>query len=642
MVEKAREDIVKAASPLPLLRGAPKPLQVLLALALAVGAASCASDTEHEDDVSDPFGDAGIFVPGGGVPGTPGFDDPDTTPGEPGTPGSKPGGGGDEDTQTPAGANLEIIFLLDTSAPLDIQPGMQALLPVKVVDYNAGGPAQTVPLTWAIIDATGIGAPGDAELSNETTFTGSDGVATVALYANTVQDVLYTVEVSAEGAAPKTVQVRVGAPPTGDLKVEMSYEGPVALNTVTVRVVDGEFLCSQFKATNPPVNMLAEKIVLDPNSKPTFTGLPAAQKVTIVAMAKGPNGNLAGAGCEDGVYIEPDTLNVVAMNLYVLVLNPAGTYDLENLFDLTDAIPGEVGEVIDQLVTLFYDPGKFLINQIKTLVKQYVPGFIADAIFGLFEDQLAKIITDWVLNDAPDWVQDFFTIGQDLVQLVAKLELTGLLKISKLQNDYYVEGQIDFTGIILSWKLGCDKNAPDYDECGKYPFDLQDIDNGEFPLDLLSGNWQGTISKYDQLNVGKHSLSLNYGKLILFVLNQVILKELTGKTSLVDAAVAIVGCDGIADALDNLGIFDKDDIFDACEGAVTLLVLPLQSYLLGLEVDSLISLEGKATLMDLDDDLVVDEIVDGTWQGLVLIGGSSGNPFTGAWSAIRTNPAGAP
>ena len=38
--------------------------------------------------------------------------------------------------------------------------------------------------------------------------------------------------------------------------------------------------------------------------------------------------------------------------------------------------------------------------------------------FGFFEDELAAIITNWLLNVSPDWMQDIFTIGQDLTQVV--------------------------------------------------------------------------------------------------------------------------------------------------------------------------------------------------------------------------------
>ena len=468
--------------------------------------------------------------------------------------------------------------------------------------------------------------------------TDDQGVATVKFQANSAAPVTYRVEASTDGAEPDSIQVAVLPEPSGDLRVVMTYDGPVPIHNVTLRVVEGPWPCTKFNPVHTPPNVVAEKTVLGPDSKPKFTGLKVNQPFTVVATALGPNNTLVAAGCRDGVLVQPDVENQVTLDLYILVLNPAGKYDMDNVFDLTGAIPGQLGEVIDTLVTIFYDPGKFLVAKIKDLVKQYLPSFITDFLFSLFEDQLADLITDWLLNDAPGWVQDFFTIGQDLLQVVARLELTGILTISKLQNDYYVEGNIAFTGIVFTWKLNCDKNAPDYDQCGKYPFDLQDIDDPQFPLDLLEGSWKGTIAGFDKLTIEKYSLALNYGKLIYYMFTHVILKELTGKTSLADAMADIIGCDSIADALDGLGLFSYDQIYSACSSAVGLLVLPVESYLLNLQTDSLFSLQGTATLVDEDSDLIVDRIVDGKWTGQILVGGAGGNPFTGEWSAVRIQP----
>ena len=165
----------------------------------------------------------------------------------------------------------------------------------------------------------------------------------------------------------------------------------------------------------------------------------------------------------------------------------------------------------------------------------------------------------------------------------------------------------------------------------------------ETGLDLTVGWTAGWDTGFDSngsngiIGVGKSlgdNIGLNYGKLILFVFNNLILQELTGQNSLIGAAVEIVGCDGIAGGLSNLGI-DEDDIYDACVGAVTLLMLPLESYLLGLETDSLVKLSGTAEMRDEDSDLIVDTIIDGVWDGQIIYNGASTSPFSGTWEAIR-------
>jgi len=105
-----------------------------------------------------------------------------------------------------------------------------------------------------------------------------------------------------------------------------------------------------------------------------------------------------------------------------------------------------------------------------------------------------------------------FQFGQDVFQVIADLKLTGNLKISKLMSDLYVQGEIEFTGIILSWKLNCDKNSPDYDECGLYPFSLEDFNDEDFPLDLLYGTWNGMVTDQSTLLIDPHTLALKLAR----------------------------------------------------------------------------------------------------------------------------------
>ena len=96
--------------------------------------------------------------------------------------------------------------------------------------------------------------------------------------------------------------------------------------------------------------------------------------------------------------------------------------------------------VVDEIVLLFNDPGQFLLNQIKALTKNFIPAWVVDAAFGLFENELADIITGWMLNESPEWIQDIFVVGNDLTQVVDNLEMLATLQLSKLSNDYYIQG----------------------------------------------------------------------------------------------------------------------------------------------------------------------------------------------------------
>ena len=169
--------------------------------------------------------------------------------------------------------------------------------------------------------------------------------------------------------------------------------------------------------------------------------------------------------------------------------------------------------------------GRSTDNLIKMAIATQIGELATDAIFGLFEDMLADLISDWLLNNSPDFIQDLFVVGQDLVQIVHHVTLTSDLHISKLQNDYYIEGTQFFLGITLYWKLGCaEEGEPDYDpECGALPLTLEDLEDTDIPVNLIEGKFTATVDNWNHLTVSKHEIQLNYGALILFVINDLLL-----------------------------------------------------------------------------------------------------------------------
>jgi len=536
----------------------------------------------------------------------------------------------------------EIVLLHDQSKPAQLVITENFQIRAKVIDYQASAPADNALVSFAIIANDN---DGDATLTAFQAYTSPNGEVAVTFRANHKAGVNYTVQLNTEGAEPVTLDIYVGDEPSGDIQVNLAYEGPIAIKNVHVRLLPGTFSCGQFKATNVPLDVLGEKTILGlgdgADQGALFTHLPVSKKFTVIATAQSPTGSLAAAGCVDGVLVIPGETNTVTMTMYLLILNPAGYYDSTSVFDFTGAIPGQVGEVIDGVVLLFNNPGKFLIDQIKSLVAGFIGEWVTDLAFSLFEDELASVITDWMLNESPDWMQDIFTVGQDLTQIVNNLELRATLIISKLSNDYYVQGVLLWDGIVLYWKLGCAKEGePDFDpDCGQYVFGLADFTDTEFPMDIIEGKFTGFIHDFDRLDIDNHVIKLNYGKLILFVLNEMILKTLTGYDNLTDAVLSFIDCPGIAanfsnDILNAIGV-SENDLEDFCLDTVTFLVSPISIILGSLALDSQLRLSGSATMVDEDDDLKVDRIIDGKYVGHIEADGQEGPAFDGIWDAVK-------
>lgn len=156
---------------------------------------------------------------------------------------------------------------------------------------------------------------------------------------------------------------------------------------------------------------------------------------------------------------------------------------------------------------------------------------------------------------------------------------------------------------------------------------------------MIEGQFTGTIANYDKMFIDQHTIQISYGKLILFVLNEVLLPELTGENTMKAAVLKAVNCPGVASALENdildgIGI-SEGDIEDFCTTTVGLLIGPLETYIGGLALDSQLRLSGQCTLVDENDDLYIDKLVNGTYAGMVEVNSGAGPSFSGTFEGVK-------
>lgn len=544
------------------------------------------------------------------------------------------------ETPTPSGSGREIIVLHDASRPLSASVGQTLPIRVKVIDYERGGPAggTTVEFALAPVDAA---QPGSATISTRQTYADDGGVASINFRAGQDGEVGYRITVSASHAEPVSFELFVSDAPRGTLTVSVANDVGLALQNVDLRLVPGVNSCLNFHPTLLPEDVIADATLLSINDQARWSNLPASERFTLVAVARNTDGNLAAAGCHDGIVIIANQDNHISLPLYLLTLNPAGTYDSITHFDFRGAIPGRVGQVIDEITLLFESPGGFLILQVKRLAANYVGNLITDFIFGLFEDKVIEVIDDWALNDSPAWVQELLSVGRDLTQIVTNLEMLADLTIHKVTSAYVVQGNLDWTGIALYWRRGCaSEGSPGYDPaCGRHEFSLHQFSNTQFPMDIIEGRWIGNITSFNHLDIANHTVKISYGKLVIFVLNELILPAVSGERNLRDAVQSMVNCPRLADRiyfsqLGRIGI-EKRHIEGFCTGAIDIIILPATMILESLAVDSQLRLSGNAVMVDNDDDLKVDEFINGRFLGNFESDGREGAPFTGTWTAIR-------
>jgi hypothetical protein len=567
-------------------------------------------------------------------------------------------GPGDEaprDT-APTGPRYKLVLLHDTSQPVEVVLPDTLTIKVQVLDLHNGGvevPEQ--PVDFAIVKTTDLAdveATGDAFLEYGQNSTDGNGVAHDPFHSGNEKDRIYFVEASTEDADAVTLRIRVvDSIFCGCANVELAYAGTLptsALSKVKVYALDPAYPCEELHAEKPVPPSVSDKTLTGVTESVTFDCLkeiPGAKSYSIYVTAKGPNGCVVATGCAP-FDPQPDNCVKVTVEVDEERLNPTGMYDCIDHFDLTNLVKECAGGIKDplecfsvggadlgkqvccvvyQLVTFFNSPGTTIIAAIKDVAKQFIGSIIVDTLFSVFEDVLADIVTDWLLENSPEWVKDFFAKGKEMMEIVTALELRSDLLIGKTSGDV-VTGVHNWTGITIGGKT----------------FSLNDLQNTKFPLSLVQGTWTGEMYGFYNLRENPHAIHLNYGKLILFVLDEILIAGVTGGQahSLEEAAYLWIDCKGIAkgiyDALPP-GVFSGSvqDLEQICIDGIDYLLSPVEMFIGALQLDTYLTLEGEGRMVDDDCDLKVDKIVDGTYDGIVQTPTSTQGTFTGTWEATK-------
>jgi hypothetical protein len=296
------------------------------------------------------------------------------------------------------------------------------------------------------------------------------------------------------------------------------------------------------------------------------------------------------------------------------------------------------------VLNVFQNPGQAIYDEIINLIENFLSGAVATLIDFLANITGGAQAIQGLINDAienNDTLRRIRDAGRDLRDVVANLEVRSELTIGKLNSTYEFRGSGNWLGVVLYWRWECDANSPP--DCGA--IDLAADSNGEIAdLGVLSSEWTGRVVGYNQLQIDTHSLTLRYGRLIIYILNDVIIPRLTDNNanSLSEAFAYWIGCPGLADSITGsdgeiLGITDEQ-IEGWCGTAVSTIFGFADLLVENLEFDIGLRLGGEGKLFELTSDGRVDEIREGTFNGFMESSeGGAASPFSATWDGVRRN-----
>ncbi|MFT4703841.1 MAG: hypothetical protein ACI81R_001534 [Bradymonadia bacterium] len=488
----------------------------------------------------------------------------------------------------------------------------------------------------------------DVSLSSRSVRTDVDGLAQVRLNAGFNQGAV-VVRAQSECSAPLDISVDILELPTGNLTVRFNYPFRDVYDVSPVRTrlyLADTITCRDVQIGFVPPFSESETDAPSVVDTTAFLGLRVDQAYTLVVVGIGSRGEVAAHGCADNVTVRETGTTEETVDLFLIPLNPAGDYDVLSNWDFRDAIAesGEVGRIIVDVLDIFEDPGRGLYTFLLDLIEVYVGGIISTVIDVFLDltglDDLIAGAINSVIESVP-FLSDIVTIGRDLRAIIAELEVISELEIGKLSGDFQVFGADEWVGLSLYWRLGCDEDDPP--DCGRLPIILDNVDLG-----LLRGDWTGRVLGYDRLDIGRHPLDFEYGRLILYVLEYLVLPAIVGDDgpiTLEDVMSRVIGCESLGNSVIGDGncicafgacVCDTD-VEGFCEDFISVAFGGIfRGFINALSFDAVLDIRGDVTLENLDENLLVDGLRDGNYVGSIFIG-ESPTPFSATWCGVNVD-----
>ncbi len=570
--------------------------------------------------------------------------------------GGESGGGTVNGNQGPGTSDDDGYLMIAAGGERHLQGELTHQVPVAVylVDRASGDPVSNQEVRFTILVEEDDETAAGLSLSGANAFTNSQGRASVDMYLG---NDLGTWLVEATHPRSNDVVFEVEALPTetGTIAVEVINASPSIMNLgdVDLRLYrEDRFECNDFRPFGYQQDDVSIETAYTPFTESTveFEGLSTRNRYVVTAVARGDFGQIAAGGCVGSLVVHNEETTNVDLLLQLIPLNPTGKYDVISHWDFTDAIAdsGVVGDIIIRVLNVFENPGMAIYDEIINLIGNLVGGLISatlDAFLSAtnLDTAFQNMINNFIANNSV--LSQIWEAGQDLRNVVANLQVHSELYIGKLASNYEFRGQDNWIGLTLYWTWGCEPS--DGPDCGAIEL-VPDAD-GTFPgLGVLSSEWTGRVVAYDQLQIDQHTVSLRYGRLIMYVINDVILPAVTNgnANSMSEAFAYWLGCGNLVDSLmpsGELCAFDyclqAQTVENFCDAAVSTLFGFADILINSLEFDMGLSLGGSGRLVEETSDGIVDRITNGHFMGVVTgDGGQQSSPFEATWEGVRSAP----
>ncbi|AWV89322.1 Ig-like domain-containing protein [Bradymonas sediminis] len=408
----------------------------------------------------------------------------------------------------------------------------------------------------------------ELSISTSSAYTDSQGIARVTLRGG---ESAGTGQLSAKTdnaeIAPINWMIGVSSKDRANYVVDFTHTGTAQIKPIDVRLFPSTVTCESLLSNPNQTAVLESQGRVDSTgAMPTvmFPDRPNGQAYTVGAWARSLNYNgdvEVAYGCTDN---NPAVENGVSVNVVVDLVdhlpNIVGTYNVVHDFDLVGALPPTVETVVSMIGRLANDPGSFIVGcganpvdpqacppdspgLINLLVDFLPDGDFKDAIVGFMDssigngvlrDAINSIAENWLENSAPSWVGNTVTITSDIYETLRHFTVEGTMRfnsapvVSVDANGNLIgvlpseSGAQTWNDFVFNWSRGCD-TAPDPAACA-----TRRVGSTQLLIDPVTGVFDGTLLGSDKLQINQHTLTLNYGALLVGVLEKIVLPSIFG------------------------------------------------------------------------------------------------------------------
>ena len=302
-----------------------------------------------------------------------------------------------------------------------------------------------------------------------------------------------------------------------------------------------------------------------------------------------------------------------------------GAYDTETRYTLQSE-----GTPLTSLASEWLDPVDAIESRVRSQIGDQYGRTLQRGYDELVRATARATLERAVREEAPAWLTDIRPALATVDGQLKRIDVSASLLISQPQAQRWTGRQM-WQGISVFRDPDCPTSTSLL--CDQFHLSLADWTDAEFPLDVVSAE-QSIRVQGDRITLESHTVSLNYGRLGLFLLvDQLLPQDGDEHVGLREVVLAAINCRGLASRLGGsngawtldiggveVGISLEDMIGTCEEGVFAEVNRVVDRFSIPMELD----MAGTAQLVDTSRDGVIDQITRGNLGGQSELALSSG------------------